>query len=159
VRCLVVAEGVMLAVGGQDAVTTFAVTIEALPYLLSWMAIDVVLAAALAVLWWRAVRERYGLRYLNPVAFRTLVALAEVLVHGEKEDVPHEEVARNVDRYLASLEARGKRNVQLALTVMGLAQYAAARITGTAPRIVKQAPLPPGTIPAQRSERSESSRL
>jgi choline dehydrogenase-like flavoprotein len=45
------------------------------------------------------------------------------------------------------------------LTVMGLAQYAAARITQAPPRIVKQAPLPPGTMPAQRSERSESSRL
>ena len=43
------------------------------------------------------------------------------------------------------------------LTVMGLAQYAAARITGVAPRIVRQAPLPPGTVPAQPS--AESSRL
>jgi choline dehydrogenase-like flavoprotein len=126
--CLVGTQAVMLAVGGQDAVTTFGVTVEAVPYLLGWMATDVVLAAALVALWWLAIRERYGLRYLNPLAFRTLVALAEVLVHGKREDVPHEDVARNVDRYLASLEARGKRNVQLALTVLAVFPLATLRL-------------------------------
>ena len=36
------------------------------------------------------------------------------------------------------------------LTVMGIAQYAASRITGVPPRIVTQAPLPPGTEPLSR---------
>ncbi|MGH2968794.1 MAG: GMC oxidoreductase, partial [Solirubrobacteraceae bacterium] len=35
------------------------------------------------------------------------------------------------------------------LTVLGMAQYAAQRITGEAPPTVTQAPLPPGTAPAQ----------
>jgi choline dehydrogenase-like flavoprotein len=126
--CLVVAQAVMLAVGGQDPVTTFGVTVDAVPYLLSWMVTDIVLAAALVALWWRAVRERYGLAYLNPFAFRTLAALAEVLVQGEREDVSHEDVARNVDRYLASLDARGKRNVHAALTVLAFFPLATLRM-------------------------------
>jgi choline dehydrogenase-like flavoprotein len=38
------------------------------------------------------------------------------------------------------------------LTVMGIAQYAAARITGVTPRIVTQAPLPPGLVPSASPE-------
>ena len=116
--CLIVSQIVMLDVGGQEPVTSFGMTIQPETYLWSWMATDVVLAASLVVAWWAAVRARYGLRFLNPVAFLTLVALAEVMVEGEKEDVPPLDVARNVDRYLAGLDASGKRNVQLALTVL-----------------------------------------
>ncbi|MGH2968659.1 MAG: hypothetical protein ACRDK0_06290, partial [Solirubrobacteraceae bacterium] len=109
--CLIVIEGVMLVIGGQQPVTSFGITIQPAAYLWSWMAIDVVLAAALVAAWWSAVRARHDLRFLNPVAFRTLEALAEVLIKGEQEDVPAEDVARNVDRYLAGLEAEGKRDV------------------------------------------------
>ncbi len=116
--CLIVTEIVMLLVGDQQPVTSFGFTIDAVPYLLSWMAIDIVLAAALVVAWWFAVRSRWELRFLNPIAFRTLVALADVLVKGDEEDVPVEDVARNVDRYLAGLDAEGKRDVQLALTAL-----------------------------------------
>ena len=40
------------------------------------------------------------------------------------------------------------------LTVMGMAQYAARRITGAPPRVVRQAPQPPGTGPAAEAPQS-----
>ena len=108
----------MLIVGGQDPVTTFGVEISATPYLLSWMAIDIVLAAALVWAWWTAEQARWGLRFLNPVAFRGLIALSDVLIRGDEEDVPPVDVARNVDRYLAGLKAQSKAQVRVALTVL-----------------------------------------
>jgi choline dehydrogenase-like flavoprotein len=85
-----------------------------------WIAVDVAILAALLVLWWRAERARFGLRYLNPVAFRSLIALAEVLIDGKREALPPLDVARNVDGFLSKLEASEKTQVQLALTVLGL---------------------------------------
>ena len=117
---LIAIEALTLAVGGQDPVTSFGVTIQPLPYLLGWMAIDIVLAAALVHAWWSAERARYGLRSLNPLAFRTLAALAEVLIEGPREALTAGEVARNVDGYLHRLDAHGKRNVRLAFTVLAV---------------------------------------
>jgi choline dehydrogenase-like flavoprotein len=126
--CLIISEAVMLAVGGQDAVTSFGTTLDAVPYLVSWMAADVVLAAALVVCWWMAVKERHQLRYLNPLAFRALVALSEVLIEGDREDVPPVDIARNVDSYLAALEARNKTRVHLALTALAVFPLLALRM-------------------------------
>ena len=116
--CLIGAEIVTLLVGGQAPVTTFGTTVDAVPFLLSWLAVDVVLAALLVWGWWTAERAAHGLRYLNPLAFRGQVALADVLIKGDDEDVPPYDVARNVDGYLAGLQAESKRQVQTALTVL-----------------------------------------
>ena len=88
--------------------------------LLAWMAIDIVLAVLFFAWWAGAVRGRHNLRYLHPVAFVALVALADVLIAGQREVVPPEEVARNVDNYLADLKARGKARVQLALVALAV---------------------------------------
>jgi choline dehydrogenase-like flavoprotein len=86
--------------------------------LLGWMAIDLALAAWFAWLWIAAVRARHGLRYLDPVAFTGLTALAEVLIEGRREVLTPEQVARNVDGYLADLESATKGRVRLALGVL-----------------------------------------
>jgi choline dehydrogenase-like flavoprotein len=71
--------------------------------------------------WWvAAVRARWSLKYLHPFGFLSLIALAEVLIEGEREVVPPHEIALNVDGYLARLDARGKGRVQLALVALGL---------------------------------------
>jgi choline dehydrogenase-like flavoprotein len=92
--------------------------VSATVVLLVWMAIDLALVALFTWLWITAVRARYGLRYLNPVAFAGLSALAEVLIEGEREVISPEQVARNVDGYLAELESTTKPRVHLALTVL-----------------------------------------
>jgi choline dehydrogenase-like flavoprotein len=88
--------------------------------LLAWMGADVVLAVLFVAWWAAAVRAAHGLRYLHPVAFLALASLAEVLVEGDREAIPPEKVALNVDGYLASLRAQAKGRVQLALIAIAL---------------------------------------
>jgi choline dehydrogenase-like flavoprotein len=118
--CLVLAELVMLVVGGQADVTSFGVTIGAVPYLAGWIVSDAVLTAWLLAWWWQAEQARHGLRYLNPLAFTSLRALAEVLIDGQAEAVGAGRVARNVDGYLADLDAAGKQRIQLALSALAV---------------------------------------
>ena len=101
--------------------------VSATAALLAWMGIDAVLAVLFTWLWFAGARAQHGLRYLNPLAFHTLAAVAEVLVEGEREAIAPRQVARNVDGYLADLESAGKNRVQVALTVLGLWPLLTAR--------------------------------
>lgn len=77
--------------------------------LVAAMGLDGLLFVGLLWLTQRAWIERYGLRFLRPIEFRTLVALADVLIlaeHPAKERVPPEDIARNVDRYVSRIRAR-----------------------------------------------------
>ncbi len=65
-----------------------------------------------------AVRAGSGLAYLSPMQFRALKALAEVVIKGDDEVVPAEDVARNVDAYLAGFRGRTKWIMKLVLTGM-----------------------------------------
>ena len=117
-----------LAWGGapeQDVLGLF--TVSATVALLAWMAVDLILAVWFAAWWIAAVRSRWGLRYLHPIAFLALVSLAEVLIEGEREVVPPRDIARNVDAYLHRLDAKGKQRVQLALIALALWPMLTAR--------------------------------
>ncbi|MDX1393470.1 MAG: GMC family oxidoreductase [Gemmatimonadota bacterium] len=61
---------------------------------------------ALFLLYQAAWRERYGLRYLEPMEFRTLLALADVLIEGEEEVVSPLAVAGRVDETIFKIGAR-----------------------------------------------------
>ncbi len=74
--------------------------------LLGSIVLDGVIALVLLVLYHRAWQERHGLRFLGGIEYRTLVALAEVLVRGDKERVPPEQIAARVDHYLSQIRAR-----------------------------------------------------
>ena len=80
-------------------------------FLWTWMAADVFVVLAFLGLHFMAVRSRYDLRYLPPSAFRSLMALAEVLVLRKDRDIAPAEVAGRVDRYLASFRAREKTKI------------------------------------------------
>jgi len=67
-----------------------------------------------------------GLHYLSHLEFKTLTALAEVLVIGEDERLTPEEVSHNVDRYLSTFKARRKWVVRIAL--LGLLLYPLLRL-------------------------------
>src|SRR3954471_24797164 len=86
-----------------------------------WCLVDIAIAVLLVFLHRMAVRSRYDLRYLPPSAFKTMMAVAEVLVLREDREIAPAEVAGRVDRYLASFRATGKWKVRLAL--VGLAYY------------------------------------
>jgi choline dehydrogenase-like flavoprotein len=121
---LVIGEVAALAWGGAPPMID---GVSATATLLAWMAIDIALIVLFVVLWLLATRARYGLRYLNPVAFQALEALAEVLIEGRREVLAPEQVARNVDGYLADLQSDAKGQVQLALTVLAVWPLLTAR--------------------------------
>src|SRR5919202_3277208 len=62
-----------------------------------------------------------NLRYFSRLEFKTLTALAEVLVLGEDEQLTPEEIGHNADRYLDTFRARRKWVVRIAL--LGLFLY------------------------------------
>ena len=49
---------------------------------------------------------RSGATFFRPIEYRTLTALADVLLRGEDEQVPAERVAANVERYVRAIRAR-----------------------------------------------------
>jgi choline dehydrogenase-like flavoprotein len=70
------------------------------------MGLDVVILAVLLIAYQAAWRARFNLRYLGAVEFRTLVALAEVVVAGEDERLPPQRIAANLDRYVSPIRAK-----------------------------------------------------
>jgi glycine/D-amino acid oxidase-like deaminating enzyme len=118
---LVVGQIVTLAVGGAPGQDVLGIVhVSGTVALLVWMAADVLLAVLFTWWWIAAVRSRHNLRYLHPIAYLALVALAEVLVEGRREAVTPAQVAHNVDTYLADLKASGKSQVQIALVALGI---------------------------------------
>jgi choline dehydrogenase-like flavoprotein len=89
--------------------------------LIGGIALESGLTALFAGLHRSAVRARRQLSYLSPTQFAALAALAEVLVAGERELLTPEEIAANVDRYMASFRARRKWVFKVAL--LGLCLY------------------------------------
>ena len=67
-----------------------------------------------------AVRAGLNLFYFSPMQFRSLKALAEVVITDPKQLVPPDQVARNVDRYLAGFRGRTKWIMKLVMTGMQL---------------------------------------
>jgi choline dehydrogenase-like flavoprotein len=110
-----------LLIGGAPGQDVFGIVhVSGTVALLVWMAVDLLLAVLFTWWWLAAVRSRHKLRYLHPIAYLALVALAEVLVEGRREAVTPTQVAHNVDTYLAGLEASGKSQVQTALIALGV---------------------------------------
>ncbi|HKP86168.1 MAG TPA: GMC family oxidoreductase [Blastocatellia bacterium] len=72
------------------------------------MILDGVIIVLLAWFYLAADRARYKLKYLSPTEFRALAAIAEVVVTSEKRLLSPDEVARNVDEYLAKFNAQSK---------------------------------------------------
>jgi choline dehydrogenase-like flavoprotein len=127
---LVIATGYVALVAGQIATIAWGgapdqdvlglVQVSGTVALLAWMAVDLLLAGLFFAWWAAAVRGAHRLRFLHPIAFVALTALAEVLIEGRREVLSPEQVARNVDAYLADLQARGKARVQLALIALAI---------------------------------------
>jgi choline dehydrogenase-like flavoprotein len=65
----------------------------------------------------KADRSYYQLAYLTPAQFRTMAALAEVVVRSDNKEavISAEDIARNVDQYLSQFEAKTKWITKLAL--------------------------------------------
>jgi choline dehydrogenase-like flavoprotein len=63
-------------------------------------------------------KARYRLKYFSPLQYKTLSALAEVIIFGDEEIIPHDDVASNVDTYFNSFEARSKWTMAMVITLL-----------------------------------------
>jgi choline dehydrogenase-like flavoprotein len=84
-----------------------------------WLALAILVTVVLMRLLTQALRSRYRLRFLSQDQHRTVMAMAEILVEaepGEIELLTPGEIARNVDDYLADIDAIQKKKVGWALT-------------------------------------------
>lgn len=86
----------------------------------SSIALDAVIAAGLFGLYQAAWNARFRPAFLRPTEYRTLIALADVLVRGAEEAVPPEEIAANVDTYVSRIRARRRWVYRVALFVLWL---------------------------------------
>jgi choline dehydrogenase-like flavoprotein len=82
------------------------------------MVLDGVILVLLITFYAAAERARYGLEYLSPTQFRTLSALADVVVMGADEKLSADDVAYNTDRYLGGFHAQSKWLSRVVLTAM-----------------------------------------
>jgi choline dehydrogenase-like flavoprotein len=88
--------------------------------LIGALVMDGGIGALLTLLFLPARRARYRLTSLPPMAFEALAALAEVTVRRGERLVKPEEVARNVDGYMALFSSKRKRIVPVALIALWL---------------------------------------
>ncbi len=69
------------------------------------LALDGAIAVAVTVASVLAWRKRYGLVFLQPIEYRSVMSCAEVLIAGADERVTPQEVAANVEAYLSKIRA------------------------------------------------------
>lgn len=81
-------------------------------------ALDALAAVALLVAYRAAWRARYRLDFLRPTEYRALIALADVLVAGEREAVPPHDIAANVEAYVSRVRARRRWVYRVCLTAV-----------------------------------------
>jgi choline dehydrogenase-like flavoprotein len=82
------------------------------------IALDGGIGLLLYALYYAGWRARLGSEFFRPLEFRTLTALAEVMIQGPDEPIGAEAAAHNVDRALARLETERKGTFRLALAVI-----------------------------------------
>jgi len=87
--------------------------------LVGWLALAIAMTGVLIWLYRRAVRARYGLKYLSPIEHDTLTAVADAILDSPR--VPPREIATAVDAYWAGLQIRAKGRLRGALFVACLA--------------------------------------
>jgi len=104
-----IATGAVLIWGKTDYNVNLAGNVTPVTTLL-WgsMVLDGIILVLLIWFLAAADRARYALLYFSPLQFRVLTALADVVVAGKDELVPPQDVARNVDGYLARFDSKTK---------------------------------------------------
>ena len=81
---------------------------------------DAGIALLLFALYQRAWAERFQYRFLRQMEYRSLTGLADVILAGNQEIIPPEQIAANVDRYLDQMRARRRRVYRWALFALQL---------------------------------------
>jgi len=108
-----------LGAANEPAMPMFGRDVPVRTVLLGGVVLDAVIAAALLVVWRHAYRARFDSRFLSLRGYRTLVQLADIVVHGPDEAIEPKAVAENVDRYFSNIRSvRGRFSHRLALFLL-----------------------------------------
>ncbi len=91
---------------GEDPVEIGGRVIEIATILIVGGVVDATVAVMLFVLLNRAYRRIFRPTFLTIRGYRTLIASADVLVHGPSETISPERIAANVDRYFGSMRTK-----------------------------------------------------
>ncbi len=109
----------LLGAGGETAMSLGGREVAVRSVLLGGAVLDAGIAALILFFWRRAYRARFRPEFLTLRGYRTLIALADVVVHGPDEQVSPREIAHHVDRYFQGIHsARGRLANHVALAVM-----------------------------------------
>src|ERR671925_363112 len=84
--------------------------------LAGWLAGALVTIGVLVWLYRKALKARYGLRYLWPIEHDTLTAVADAIL--DEPRIPPRKIATAVDAYWDSLRIREKRRLRIALWIV-----------------------------------------
>lgn len=111
--------GFWLGAGSEPALPLPSGDVPVRTLLLGGAMLDGGIAAILLILWRAAYGARFRPRFLSLRGFRTLVQLADVVVHGPEEPVDPAAIARNVDNYFSNIRStRGRFSHRLALFLL-----------------------------------------
>jgi choline dehydrogenase-like flavoprotein len=80
--------------------------------------LDAAIGGLLLVMYMAAWRARLAAEFFRPIEFRTLIALADIMLAGPEEQITPEETAANVDRALARMRTERKGTFRVALVAI-----------------------------------------
>jgi len=84
----------------------------------SAIALDGAIGALLFALYYAAWNARLRTEFFRPLEFRTLTALAEIMIQGQAKPIAPEEGARNVDRAMARVETPRTMMLRVGLAIV-----------------------------------------
>jgi len=98
--------GFALAAGSEPAIVIGPMTYEARNLLLVGGSVHAAVAAILFLLREGAYHRIYHPSFLSTRGYRTLIAAADVLVHGPNESIAPSRIAANVDQYFGNMRSK-----------------------------------------------------
>lgn len=117
----VIAVFILIWVNTDIVINMFNLSLPLNTCIISFLVFNIIVFTLTLFLLYSAEKAHFNLKYFLPHQFKTLKALAEVVIYGEKEVISSEDVAINIDTYFKTFEAKTKWT--MALVVTGLYVY------------------------------------
>lgn len=108
----------LLIYAPASSVTVFGLVISKKIALLVSTAFNFIVVILCSVFRHNAEKASYRLEYFSPSQFKTLCAMAEVIIEGDEEVISPEDTARNIDTYFKTFRAKSKWTMALVVTAL-----------------------------------------
>ncbi len=110
----------LLLAPDAPAATLFGMTVAMRDLLRNAALLDGGIALVLVLLYHVAWRGRFHPRFLAPLEYRALIAVAEVVLRGPERAIPARKIAANVDGYIANIRAHRRWVYHVVLVALQL---------------------------------------